>query len=155
MNTFQIYKAIPDINPNAFGFTVDPEDANRIWCFVRNTGTFSGQPGIGLGNNMYIPPNNVTIQGCPEAFSFTFEHDNKLRHLTVGYVVDRFQGNTNGKGAAFGILSAAGVPLPQRGPLLRLLQWLGAEVLQMDAKTYSPRDVPSWWTSTDICADGT
>ena len=35
-----------------------------------------------------------------------------MKLLTVGYVADRFQGNTGGVGAAFGLLRVAGIPLP-------------------------------------------
>jgi len=146
MDTFGIYKALPDINPNAFGFSLDPVDANRVWFMVRNTGTFTGEPGLGLGGGNYFPPNGATLQGCPETFSLTFDDSGKIKYLTVGYVADRFEGNTQGKGAAVGIFNAIGLPFPGPGPLLQLAQWFGTEVVNMGASSYSTTNIPEWWT---------
>ena len=49
MDTFKVYEAFPDISPNPFGFAVDPIDEQRVWFFVRNTGTNSGPFGLGYG----------------------------------------------------------------------------------------------------------
>ena len=35
LDYFSIYKAFPDMDPNCFGFTVDPENPLRVWYFVR------------------------------------------------------------------------------------------------------------------------
>ena len=110
MDTFGIYKAIPDINHNAFGFTIDPLNENKVWFMVRNTGTFTGEPGLGLGVT-HFPPNGAELKGCPETFSMEFDKDKKIKYLTVGYVADRFEGNTKGKGAAVGIFNAIGFPV--------------------------------------------
>jgi hypothetical protein len=153
MRTFDLPTALPDFRPNAFGYHIDPLDPNRVWFMIRHTGTFTGEPGIGLGFGQYVKPTGVKIEGAPETFSIIFDaNSRKVKHLSVGYVADRFSGNTNGYGAAFGILKAIGVPLPTSKQPLRFLQWLGAEVLNMEAKTYS-KDVPSWWMSPLICAD--
>lgn len=154
MDTFGIYRAIPDINPNAFGFTIDPNDPNRVWFMVRNTGTFSGEPGLGLGGGQFVPPNGASLEGCPETFSMTFDDQQKVKHLTVGYVADRFQGNTNGKGAAVGIFNAIGLPFPSPGPVLKFFQWFGTEVVNNGASSYSTENVPSWWTSEEKASEG-
>ena len=154
MDTFKIYEGIPDISPNAWGFSIDPQDPDRVWLMVRNTGTFTGEAGIGLGNGQSIKPNGAKLEGCPETFSLTFDENRKLKYLTVGYVADRFQGNTNGTGAAVGIFNAIGFPFPSPGPLLSFAQWLGTEVLDMGAKSYSTEGVPSWWTSKERGGSG-
>ena len=112
MDTFKIYNAFPDISPNAFGFTIDPLDARRVWFFVRNTGTNTGPFGLGFG--IEAPASGNAVVGVPEAFSITFDDTDRVRHLTVGYVADRFEqgSNTGGQGAAFGLLGIVGVPLP-------------------------------------------
>jgi hypothetical protein len=153
LETFGLWKALPDISPNAFGFSIDPKDPNRVWFLVRNTGTFTEKPGIGLGGGAYFPPNGAKLEGAPETFSITFDADRKIKHLTVGYVADRFQGNTKGTGAAVGIFNAIGLPFPSPGPLLRLAQWFATEVLGTGAKSYS-KDVPAWWTSKERGGDG-
>lgn len=154
MDTFKIYEAIPDINPNAFGWSIDPLDPNRVWFMVRNTGTFTGSPGIGLGAGAFYPPNGSEIKGCPETFSMTFDSEKKLKHLTVGYVADRFQGNVAGKGAAVGIFNAIGFPFPEPGPLLKFLQWFGTEVANNGASSYSRENIPEWWASEEKASEG-
>lgn len=153
MDTFQIYDAVPDINPNAFGYTIDPIEPTRVWFFVRNTGTFTGTKGLGLGYGLSVPSNNKTINGCVETFSITFDDDCKVKYLTVGYVADRFIGNTGGYGAAFGIFHAVGLPLP-KGPILRTFQYIASEILDSPAKTYSVQNLPTWWTSPFKASDG-
>jgi len=158
MDTFGIYKAIPDINPNVWGYSLDPVDPeHRIWFMVRNTGTFTGEPGLGFGDGQYFPPNGAELQGSPETFSITFDDTKtKIKHLTVGYVADRFEGNTGGKGAAVGIFHVIGLPFPSPGPLLRFVQWFGTEVVNNGASSYSTTDIPAWWTekSTEKASEG-
>lgn len=31
----QIYKSFPDIQSNSWGYSVDPQEPNRVWFFVR------------------------------------------------------------------------------------------------------------------------
>jgi len=74
---------------------------------------------------------------------------------TVGYVADRFEGNTNGKGAAVGIFNAVGFPFPSPGPGLQFLQWFGTEIFNGGAYSYSKaEDVPAWWTDRDRASEG-
>eukprot|EP00529_Nitzschia_sp_RCC80_P028562 CAMPEP_0113514698 /NCGR_PEP_ID=MMETSP0014_2-20120614/40549_1 /TAXON_ID=2857 /ORGANISM="Nitzschia sp." /LENGTH=271 /DNA_ID=CAMNT_0000411215 /DNA_START=208 /DNA_END=1023 /DNA_ORIENTATION=- /assembly_acc=CAM_ASM_000159 len=153
MDTFGIYKAFPDISPNCFGYSIDPQNPNRVWFMVRNTGTFTGEPGLGFGGDAYFPPNGATLQGSPETFSIIFDEDQKVKHLTVGYVADRFEGNTAGKGAAVGIFHVIGLPFPSPGPGLKLAQWLGTEVANMGAKSYSTENIPSWWKSEEKASE--
>jgi len=154
MDTFRVYKAIPDISPNAFGFSIDPLNPNRVWFMVRNTGTFTGEDGFNVGNGIVIPANGKEIRGCPETFSITFDDDKKVKHVTVGYVADRFEGNTNGAGAAVGIFNAIGLPFPKPGPLLQFAQWFGTEVANGGAYSYSVEDIPAWWTSKEKGSEG-
>ena len=153
METFQIYKGFPDISPNAFGFSVDPKDSNRVWFIVRNTGTFTGQIGLGLGQ--FISGNGEVLEGCPETFSITFDENQKVKLLTVGYVADRFQGNTKGKGAIIGIFNVIGLPVPSPGPLYSFITWFTGNILNSPAKTCSARgNVPKWWPNEERGTDG-
>lgn len=152
MDTFKIHKALPDINPNAWGFSIDPKDPNRVWYWTRNTGTFNGEP-ISLGNGITFPANGAVLEGCPETHSIIFDDNQKVKLLTVGYVADRFEGNTKGAGAAVGIFNVIGLPFPKPGPLLRFAQWFGTEVLNGGAYSYS-RDVPIWWKSPEKASEG-
>lgn len=152
MDTFKLYKALPDINPNAWGFSLDPKDPSRVWYWTRNSGTFNGEP-ISLGNGIRFPPNGAVLDGCPETHSIIFDDNQKVKLLTVGYVADRFAGNTKGDGAAVGIFNVIGLPFPKPGPLLRFAQWFGTDVFNGGAYSYS-KDLPSWWTSTEIGSEG-
>lgn len=152
MDAFGIYKAIPNINPNAWGFSIDPDNPNRVWFMVRNTGTFDGEPIAPKSIN--FKPNGAKLKGCPETFSMLFDEDLKLKYLSVGYVADRFEGNTNGKGAAVGIFNAVGLPFPKVGPLQRFAQWFGTEVFCVGPMSYSVKDVPEWWTDKNVGSGG-
>ena len=152
MDAFGIYKAIPDISPNAWGFSIDPKDENRVWFMVRNTGTFDGEPLA--PDSINFKPNGVKLEGCPETFSVIFDEEQKLKYLSVGYVADRFEGNTNGNGAAVGIFNAIGLPFPKVGPVQRFAQWFGTEVVKLGPLSYSVKDVPEWWTDETIGSGG-
>lgn len=152
MDAFGIWKAIPDINPNAWGFSIDPKDPNRVWFMVRNTGTFDGEP---LAPDVLnYKPNGATLEGCPETFSVIYDEDQKLKYLSVGYVADRFEGNVDGKGAAVGIFNAIGLPFPKPGPLLKFAQWFGTEIVGNPPYSYSTDNIPEWWTDERKASEG-
>jgi len=152
MDAFKVYESIPDINPNAWGFSIDPNDPNRVWFMVRNTGTFNGAPF--LKDSLNFEPNDTVLEGCPETFSVIYDEEQKLKYLSVGYVADRFEGNTDGKGAAVGIFNAIGLPFPKVGVLQRFAQWFGTEVYNVGPLSYSVKDVPAWWTDKNIGSGG-
>ncbi|GMI60631.1 hypothetical protein ScalyP_jg8187 [Parmales sp. scaly parma] len=140
--------AFPDINPNAFGFTADdPIEPMRVWYFVRPRGTFSGpftHPILGE-----IKPTGKKLIGPPEARSMLFNDEGKIKMTTVGYVTDRFTGDTTGgNGAVFGLYHVMGQGIDGRvgAPLTSLIQKLG-EFLPGLPASYSRRDssFPRWW----------
>jgi hypothetical protein len=153
MDTFGIYKSFPDIDPNAWGFSIDPKNPNRVWFMIRHTGTFTGEPIA--PNSINFQPNGAKLEGCPETFNIIFDEEQKVKYLSVGYVADRFEGNTNGKGAAIGIFNLIGLPFPKVGPIQRFFQWFGTEVVDAGALSYSAKEeIPKWWKDESICADG-
>lgn len=152
MDAFSIWKAFPDISPNAWGYSIDPKDPNRVWFMVRNTGTFDGEP-LAPGT-LNFKPNGAKLEGCPETFSIIFDDEKKLKYLSVGYVADRFEGNVKGKGAAVGIFNVIGFPFPEPGPLLRFSQWFGVEVYGQPPLSYSKTNVPEWWTDKNKASEG-
>lgn len=113
---FTFKQGIPNLSPNAYGFTVDKYEPNRVWYFIRTTGTHLGA--FKFGDTSYEATGS-TIQGPPELCSYTFNREGKVTSFTGGYVLDNRVGNTKGLGAAFGILVACGVPVPTPGSL----QW--------------------------------
>lgn len=69
----------------------------------------------------------------------------------------RFEGNTEGKAAVFGLFHTAGLKLPAGpgNPFLRFLQRLG-HTLDNGGRSFSrEEDIPSWWTSKSRGADPT
>jgi hypothetical protein len=158
LNYFSIYKAFPDIDPNCFGFTVDPENPYRVWYMVRASGTYQQPLGGPLGN--VIPPDNTEYRGSPETWSLTFDQNLKAKLMTAGYVSDRFddQATTDGAGLSFGILKTLGLNLSY-GPgdiSLRLIQAINGPLVAQGIapKAVSdPNDIPSWWKSSKRGAD--
>jgi hypothetical protein len=104
-NGFDIYEAFPDFDNRYFGFTVDPLEPGRVWFFTRlkatNTGKLFGQA-----------PTGKTVELPPQVFSFKFNEQGLIREMTVGYAVDRRQGDTGGLGGMFGLFYGIGKPLP-------------------------------------------
>ena len=155
---FSIYKAFPDIDPNCFGYTVDPENPLKVWYFVRATGTYQKPIGGPLG--AIVKPNNEVYRGSPETWSLTFNENMKARLMTAGYVSDRFDtaATTDGAGLSFGILKTIGISIGY-GPgniLLRFIQAINGPLVQagLAPKAVSaPDDIPSWWTNAKRGAD--
>lgn len=156
MSELKIWEAFPDIQANAFGFSIDPENSDKVWFFVRNTGTNTGP--ISFGSKVpQIPATNKEIRGPTEAFSMEFDSDLKVRGLTIGYPCNRFEGNTGGLGAFIGLLTGCGLDfLPSiKSPLFKFIQKTGQKI-EGYPKTFSnPEDLPSWWETPDVLgADG-
>jgi hypothetical protein len=141
MGSLKVFEAFPDLKANAWGFSIDPENPNKVWYLVRNTGTFKNDITL-VPNVSSIKANGNKLNGCPETHSILFDDDMKIKALTVGYVADRFEGNTNGLGATQGLLFAIGYELPAK-PILRLIEELTNGV-GGGPKTFST-DLPKWW----------
>jgi len=155
---FGIYKALPDINPNCFGYSIDPENPLRTWFFVRATGTYQNPIGGPVGS--LIAPKGQNYRGSPEAWSLTFNKDLQVRLITAGYVADRFDetSTTDGAGLSFGILKSLGLSLPAGvgDARLRLIQGF-ASLLQgtnlLPKPVSEESKIPSWWKSSKSGAD--
>lgn len=114
-----------DITQNAFGFSVDPMQANRVWFFNRqvakHVNDFAGVKAT--GKELVLPP---------QLFHMDFNEDGKVKEFGF-YTVDRRQGNTGGLGGAFGYFYGVGRNLgfPEAQPYkpsfrFRMLQKIGA-----------------------------
>ena len=58
LGSFQLEAAFPDINPNYYGFRVDPFEPHRVWFHSRSTATHTG-PLLGqppTGKSLTLPP---------------------------------------------------------------------------------------------------
>lgn len=103
--SFDLLTGFPDLKFCFHHFRVDPCNPARVWYTSRaygtNTGVLAGQP-----------PTGKVIDMPPEAGSMTFNEEGKVVRITLGYCMDRAVGNSGGLCAAFGMLYAAGRPLP-------------------------------------------
>eukprot|EP00562_Extubocellulus_spinifer_P015436 CAMPEP_0178569238 /NCGR_PEP_ID=MMETSP0697-20121206/16377_1 /TAXON_ID=265572 /ORGANISM="Extubocellulus spinifer, Strain CCMP396" /LENGTH=275 /DNA_ID=CAMNT_0020203475 /DNA_START=160 /DNA_END=987 /DNA_ORIENTATION=+ len=150
---FGLDTAFPDLDRKAFGFTVDPDNPYRVLYFERWTATHAGDLSIDG-----LPPLAATGNRSEQPimpFSVVWNPEGKIiyEHLTTA--VDRFEGNTGGKVAVFGLLETAGLPLDNNvgNPILVLQQKLG-RFLNGPAQVYSRvEDVPSWWKSKAVGAE--
>lgn len=142
-----IETAFPDLDMNTFGLTADdPIEPNRVWYFCRPRGTFTGSfqhPVVGA-----IEPTGAKYVGPPEARSIVFNDDGKIILQTVGYVTDRFTGDTTGgRGAVFGMYAVMGQEIDATvGSWVTVLLQRLSSFLPDIPKSYSnPEDWPEWW----------
>lgn len=99
-----------DIQPNTFGFTVDPLQHNRVWWFDRQ---ISKQIAPFMGVQ---PPTDGSVTELtlpPQLFHMDFNEQGLVTEFGF-YTIDRRQGNTGGLGGAFGYFYGVGKPLPIR-----------------------------------------
>ncbi|KXZ45656.1 hypothetical protein GPECTOR_52g55 [Gonium pectorale] len=101
MATMALDEAFPDLAPRYHHFRADPF---RPHCTHR--GTFKGNLPFG------IKPTGRVIEEPPQTASLSFNAAGQVCGYTMGYVMDRGVGNTDGLGGAFGLMWALGCPLP-------------------------------------------
>ncbi|EOD11570.1 hypothetical protein EMIHUDRAFT_214397 [Emiliania huxleyi CCMP1516] len=167
--SFNLLGAYPDIDRGIFGLTVDPQNPYRVFFFERWTATMTGSIKIGP---LTLPPSNKRIETPIHVTSITWNPDGKVVYESISPPVDRFEGNTKGAGAVFGLLAGAGLQLPAsvgdparilaaRMPSATLMHALIAQQkLNTDVfrgalgKTWSGEaEVPAWWKSTSKGAE--
>jgi len=155
---FNILGAYPDLQREAFGFTIDPENPYRCFYFERWRGTNTG--GIKLGTvslvgGLALPATGKVAAPPMHVVSLNWNPKGKIIYQGLSPPLDRFEGNTMGHGAVFGLLEAGGVPLPLSSvgnPVLSLNQKYVAPLIQQ--KVFSDdADLPSWWKSKSKGAD--
>lgn len=110
METLKLDDVFPDMSPRIYHIRVDPLQPNRVWFTTRPIGTNTGY----LTAKLPIPvaPTGKVVELPPQTSSLTFNEKGEVEDFTMGYVMDRRLGNTNGLGGAFGFLWAIGCPFP-------------------------------------------
>ena len=144
LGTFKLEEAFPDLNPQYYGFRVDPFEPHRVWFHSRSTATHTG-PLLGK------PPTGKELTLPPQLFHMDFNAQGLLREIGF-YVVDRRQGNTGGLGGAFGYFYGTGNPLPipecqpykpsKRFRMLNAVGRLGTRLKAMGSKTPTTKAQP-------------
>jgi hypothetical protein len=144
--------AFPNVVIDTFGYTVDPENPYRVFYFQR----WRAKHEYDLDAYGDIFPATGTEAEMPvSVFSVVWTPEGKIIYEQVGAVVDRLEGNTEGKAAVFGLLHTAGLKLNANpGDILfQIIQRIGHAVGGRGRSWSREEDIPSWWTSTSRGAD--
>jgi len=153
-SNFELETAFPDLDRQPFGFSVDPENPYRVMFFERWKATHTGDWNIfSTGFTTEATGNSVISPVMPFSVVWTPDETIIYEHLTTA--LDRFEGNTKGKVAVFGLFESAGISLPNNvgDPVLVFQQKLN-NILLKGSKIYSKaEEVPSWWKSTAVGAE--
>jgi len=149
--------AYPHIDRGIWGYTADPQNPYRCFFFERWTGTNTGS--IQIGKWIALPPTGTRIETPIHLTSLVWAPDGQLVYECISPPLDRFEGNTRGSGAVFGLLAGAGLTLPAQigSPFLMVGQRLNTDLLGgLFGKTWSSEEkVAGWWKSKSKGADPT
>eukprot|EP00468_Gymnochlora_sp_CCMP2014_P001138 CAMPEP_0167742800 /NCGR_PEP_ID=MMETSP0110_2-20121227/1645_1 /TAXON_ID=629695 /ORGANISM="Gymnochlora sp., Strain CCMP2014" /LENGTH=212 /DNA_ID=CAMNT_0007627067 /DNA_START=148 /DNA_END=784 /DNA_ORIENTATION=+ len=137
-----------DLEPNWFGFTIDPENPLKIYFLLRVTGKHTRPWKF---SNLYpqIEATNKEVSLPAEHAMIEFTPEGKIKFLSVGRVPYAFEGNSNGAGAIFGLFFAIGqgellAPAMNEG-VRNFINFLGDVFPGQVGKTKSkPEDLPAW-----------
>ena len=154
-NTINFVDAYPDLRRGRFGFNIDPENPYRCFFFERWTATNTGELKVGPKT---FPATGNQVKTPLLVTSVTWNPKGKVIYYSVSPPIDRFEGNTMGAGAGFGLLYGAGfvgagssVGLPMLMLQQKIVQNLGIAPKQWADEA----DIPAWWKSKARGADPT
>jgi len=147
-------EAFPDVNIDTFGYTIDPENPYRCFYFQRWRATHTGD--LDSYGDIF-EATGIEAEMPVSVFSVVWTPEGKIIYEQVGAVVDRFEGNTAGKAAVFGLLHTAGLKLDANpgDKVFAFIQRLG-HLLGGRGRSWSKEDeIPDWWASKSRGADDT
>mmetsp|Transcript_18220 Transcript_18220/g.25887 ORF Transcript_18220/g.25887 Transcript_18220/m.25887 type:complete len:289 (-) Transcript_18220:489-1355(-) len=151
-NGLGLRDAFPNVEIDSFGYTVDPENPYRCLYFQRWRAVHEND--LDAYGDIY-PATGTEAEMPVSVFSVVWTPEEKVIYEQVGAVVDRLEGNTQGKAAVFGLLHHAGLKLnanPGDG-VFAFIQRL-AHVIGGRGRSWSRKnDVPGWWVSKSKGAD--
>jgi len=143
---FNILDAYPDLNIDTFGYTIDPENPFKCYWFERWRGT--NQAAIQIGP-ISLPKTDAYADIPTHIMSVNWTPEEKIIYSCLSSPLDRFEGNTKGQGAVFGLLQTGGLKLPVSSvgnPILIANQKYIAPLIQQKAFS-DESDIPTWWKS--------
>eukprot|EP00978_Attheya_sp_CCMP212_P027057 scaffold90177_cov55-Attheya_sp.AAC.1 len=143
---FGLQTSFPDLDRQPFGFAVDPENPFRVLFFERWVANNMGDVNLA---GITAPATGKKSISPVFPFSIVWTPEGKIiyEHLTTA--VDRFEGNTKGKVAVFGLLETAGISLDNSvgNSVLVFLQKFN-RFINAPLQVFSrEEDIPSWWKS--------
>jgi len=149
-----IVNAFPDIKIDSFGFTIDPENPYRCYYMQRWRATHTVD--MDAYGTIY-PATNTEMETPVSTFSVVWNPEGKIVYEQVGAVVDRLEGNTQGKAAVFGLLHTAGLKLSASpgDSFFAFIQRIGHFVGGQGRSWSEEEELPSWWTDSSRGADAT
>ena len=147
-----IKAAFPDIKLDTFGYSIDPENPYRCFYFQRWRGTNSAD--LDSYGTIY-PATGIEMETPVSVFSVVWNPEGKIVYEQVGAVVDRLEGNTEGKAAVFGMLHTAGLKLNASpgDKVFGFIQRIGHVVGGMGRSWSREEEIPKWWTDKSRGAD--
>lgn len=151
---FRIQDAYPDLETRPFGFCIDPDNPYRCYFMERWEGTNTGQVKIGP---IELEPTNEYVQLPTHMMSINWTPEGKVIYACLSSPLDRFEGDTQGAGAVFGLLKGAGLDgtgsVSPGDPLLRLQQRVFHALGGFGRNWSVEEEIPSWWKSKARGAD--
>ena len=146
-----------DLDPNAFGFCVDPQVKNTALFYVRYTGRQVKNWKV-AGTPFDIPPeegNKRPIVGPTESFCVQFNDEGKARFLTISAPMafgNPEQPSTGQLGAVLGLFNHVGLEVAADSALNSNVRRLGNAAADLLPDEVSPprtsskrEDLPTWW----------
>ena len=149
-----LQKAYPKLQIDTFGYTIDPQNPYRCLYFQRWTGVHEND--LDMYGDIY-PATNKRAETPLAVFSVVWNPEGQIVYEQVGAVVDRFEGNTQGKAAIFGLLHNVGLKIPASpgDKLFQFIQRVGHWRGNLGRSWSKEEDIPKWWSSKSRGADGT
>lgn len=150
---FNIQDAFPNLETRPFGFSIDPDNPYRCYYFERWEGTNTNNVKIGP---IDLPATNNDVKLPTHIMSVHWTPDQKIKYTCLSSPLDRFEGNTKGAGAIFGLLVGAGLDSGNASVgngFLRFQQRLFHAIGGFGRNWSLEEDIPSWWKSKARGAD--
>jgi hypothetical protein len=146
-----------DLEPNAFGFCVDPQVKNTARFYVRYTGRQVKDWKV-AGTPFDIPPeegNKRPIVGPTESICVQFDDEGKARFSTISAPMtfgNPEQHTTGQLGAVLGLFNHVGLEVAASSALNSNVRWAGNTAADLLPDDVSPprtasksEDLPTWW----------
>lgn len=153
-NGLGLMGAFPDVNIETFGYAIDPENPYRCFYFQRWRATMTED--MDVYGTIY-PSTGAEMETPVSTFCAVWNPDGRIAYEQVGAVVDRLEGNTQGKAAVFGLLHTAGLKLSAApgDAVFSFIQRVGHFVGGQGRSWTKEEDIPKWWVSSSRGADAT
>jgi hypothetical protein len=154
MERLNIYDCF-DLQPNCFGFCVDPDDAFTVRFFVRYTGK-QVKPWSIKNTPINFPVVSKPVQGATESYAVKLNGQGQIRFLTAGNTIpygNPYDTTTEKDGAVFGLFNHVGqqliLQLGKNGQIRSFLNYVSRLLGKFGGPVTAslPEELPSWWNN--------